>query len=407
MKTLVWLSFIFLILAPAHFPVRTWKTFSPPPDEIGEAVQINAGGKAPTYEGCGGQIAPAVNPTYEQQVLDLVNQARAENGLPPLKLTPELVNSARYHATDMGQDNYFTHDLQDRQGGNLVVVCSWSTRISSYYTNWNALAENIAAGYTTPENVMNGWMNSTGHRANILSPNSREIGIGYYEGSGSYYRYWVQNFGRRSSVYPLLINSDQASTNDPNVTLYIYGEGTWNEMRLRNDEGEWSNWQPFQATITWQLTGPLGDHTVWAELKNATQTITINDSIFLTVNAALPTLGGLPDSASFVFSIPNNTLYPKTILLAPQNVGTNDILSWSIASTGDWFEVSPLTGNTPATVTITPTSYITDTLNTYTGSLTLTVNTPPGTLNTPHSITLTLQIVDYSPYFFYLPVMIK
>ena len=413
MKQKLWFPIISLFflawlgIAPAFQPARAGWPFDPIPTNLGDAVQTAEGEKAPTYSGCGGQIAPVVNASYEQEVLDLVNQVRADNGLPPLKLTPELVSSARYHATDMGQDNYFSHDSQDKIGGSLVVVCSWSTRIASFYTNANSLAENIAAGYATPESVMDGWMNSSGHKSNILSSSSREIGIGYYQGSGNYFRYWVQNFGRRSTVYPLIINSDQASTGDSSVILYIYGAGTWNEMRLRNDEGEWGDWQPFQSTIPWELTGPIGEHTVWAELKNDSQTITTSDSIYLSVNAAVPTLGNIPQTAAFTFSIPDNALYPESLILKPQNTGTGDPLSWTVSSNGNWFDVTPSSGLTPGTITITPSSFITETVSTYTGSITLTVTDPPGTVNSPHPITLTLNVVDYSPQFLFLPVIIK
>ncbi len=138
------------------------------------------------YTGCGGVTAPAVNADYEQQVVDRVNAVRASNNLPPLKLATELGRAARYHATDMGQDDYFQHDSYDRSGGTLVKVCDWSTRISSYYSNWQSLAENIAAGQADPQSVMNAWMNSPGHKANILSTGNWEIGVGYYKGSGAY-----------------------------------------------------------------------------------------------------------------------------------------------------------------------------------------------------------------------------
>src|SRR5919109_1185606 len=67
------------------------------------------------------------------------------------------------------------------------------------YTGWSAIGENIAAGYPTPEAVVAGWMSSPGHRANILSPNFTEIGIGLAQG-GKYGSYWTQDFGTRPSV---------------------------------------------------------------------------------------------------------------------------------------------------------------------------------------------------------------
>src|SRR5262249_50716989 len=66
------------------------------------------------------------------------------------------------------------------------------------YTGWIAIGENIAAGYQTPDAVVAGWMSSPGHRANILSTQFTEIGIGVASGSGSYSTYWTQEFGARS-----------------------------------------------------------------------------------------------------------------------------------------------------------------------------------------------------------------
>jgi hypothetical protein len=93
----------------------------------------------------------------------------------------------------MAQQNYFSHtSLDGRSAG---------TRISQAGYSWNTYGENIAAGYTTPEAVVAGWMNSSGHRANILRSSFCDIGVGYaYSASSSYGRYWTQNFGRKQNV---------------------------------------------------------------------------------------------------------------------------------------------------------------------------------------------------------------
>jgi uncharacterized protein YkwD len=109
---------------------------------------------APEFSGCGGINQPVINADYEQQVVDLVNTERANRGLPPYKRVTALDEAARYHSADLGQDNYFRHDTYDRSGGNLVFVCDTWTRIGKYYSG--AMGENIAAGYSTPQDVMNG-----------------------------------------------------------------------------------------------------------------------------------------------------------------------------------------------------------------------------------------------------------
>lgn len=239
------------------------------------------------YTGCGGADAPVINEAYEARVVELVNEARAANGnLPPLRRISALSKSARYHATDLGADNYFSHDTYDRNGGALQKVCGAFERMRRWY-NYNAAGENIAAGYGTPEDVMAGWMSSSGHRQNILDPDFREIGVGYYQGSGEYGVYWVQNLGARNGEYPLIINNDAAATSDANVTVYVYGN--WGEMRLRNDSGAWGEWQPFQNSFTWTLADNAGEHILSAELRSGATTYSTCDKISLTsVAAAMP-----------------------------------------------------------------------------------------------------------------------
>jgi len=149
---------------------------------------------------------PPFNAEYEQRVIDLVNQERANHGLPPLKRSEKLTDAARYHAADMGQDNYFDHSTMDRIGGGLEEICGPFERIATYYSGANG--ENAAAGYHSPEAVMSGWMSSDGHKGNILNPATQSIGVGYYEGSGDYYAYWIQDFGTQidTSTVPVLGN---------------------------------------------------------------------------------------------------------------------------------------------------------------------------------------------------------
>ncbi len=233
----------------------------------------------PAYTGCGGIDAPVIDDAFETRVVELVNQQRAANGdLPPLKRVAALDKAARYHAADLGFDNYFAHDTYDRSGGSLVRVCGTFERIRQWY-DWSAAGENIGAGYRTPEDVMAGWMRSDGHRRNILNPNFREIGVGYFSGAGDYGIYWVQDFGARRGEYPILINNDAATTNDPAVELFIHGE--WSEMRLRNDSDLWSEWQPFASRFSWMLNNSVGERIVSVELRTNAQIYSACDKITL------------------------------------------------------------------------------------------------------------------------------
>ena len=130
---------------------------------------------------------------FESEVIDLVNIERDAEGLPPLSYDASLASAARGHSEDMGLQDYFSHTGLDGR-----TPCG---RMTDAGYNWNYCGENIAAGQPTPEDVIDTWMTSPGHRANILNPNFCDIGVGYaYVASSTYGHYWTQNFGRRSGV---------------------------------------------------------------------------------------------------------------------------------------------------------------------------------------------------------------
>jgi len=243
-------------------------------------------------------------------------------------------------------------------------------------------------------------MGSQGHRDNILNTTFREIGVGYFTGN-----VWVQDFGRRGTVYPLVINHEAFGTDSRDVDLYIYGNSsTWTEMRLRNNDLSWSVWMPFQNNVSWQLPNVTGSHTVSVELRKGSSTATSTDSIYLTL-ASTPELGNLPDTISFSYSIANQQFTPPSVALTPLNVGDDTTLSWEAGQTGDWFQVSPLNGDTPQTLTITPDGNFT-TSGFYAGSLTVTVTDPGGTLASPWVITVSLTVVEETQRIF-LPTLLK
>lgn len=408
-RSIIEMTLSLLVLSmPLLFP---GVVIADPPDPAGESqlgipVSAEPSSIVLAYTGCGGVTAPVVSAEYEQQVVDLVNAERANIGRPPLKRVTQLDEAARYFATDMGQDNYFPsdHDTYDRSGGALIKVCSWSARIQSYYSNWQQLAENIARGQSTPQEVMAAWMNSSGHRDNILSTESWEIGVGYYYDGG--WRYWVQDFGRRRGVYPVVINKDAATTDSANVSLFVYGQGTWSEMRLRNEDGSWTDWIPFQATLDWTLSGERGSRTVWVEMRNGSGTTISNDTILLEF-PAVPVLGNLPNDAFFKYSIPDQRLVPNSHQVTPMNTGNDEPLTWQLTTMGDWFTVSPPAGSTPASFRITPDAFIVDTETIYAGKVTVTVTDPAGVSGSPHEIDLTLEVVDASFKTVFLPSIVK
>ena len=379
-------------ISSARQPSRTELPLLPTAAKAGLAVA--------NYTGCGGATAPAVNADYEQQVVELVNAQRLSNGnLPPYKRVDPLDASARYHATDMGQDDYFDHSTNDRVNGNLVVVCSWDNRIGAYYTG--VRGENIAAGQADPASVMAAWMGSPGHKANILSTSSWEIGVGYYSGSGTYSSYWVQDFGKRSGIYPLVINREAARTSSSAVSLYIYG--TWTQIRLKNENGAWTDWQPFQNNMAWTLSACSGTKTVTAELKSATSDVTSSDNIDLTSSPFI--LSGLPDNLHFTYSIPDKRLYPPAARLLPLDQCNSPSMPWTAAKSGSWLSLSATSGTTPAPITVTPSGFNTSVPGSYSGSVT--VSGPAGAGGSPHQITLTLDVINQPEQSLFLPAVFR
>ncbi|MBN8190589.1 SafA/ExsA family spore coat assembly protein [Bacillus sp. NTK074B] len=134
---------------------------------------------------------PGVNSTsqnYTYEVVKLVNVERSKVGLPPLKENWELSRVARYKSEDMINKNYFSH-TSPTYGSPFQMM-------KDFGISYQAAGENIAAGQRTPAEVVEAWMNSEGHRKNILSPTYTEIGVGYVKG-GSYGHYWTQMFIKR------------------------------------------------------------------------------------------------------------------------------------------------------------------------------------------------------------------
>lgn len=133
----------------------------------------------------------------EAEVLRLVNEARSVArscggtsypAVAPVRAEPRLTVASRDHARDMAENDYFSHTSADGRS-------PWDRARAAGYTS--ASGENIAAGYWSPQDVVRGWLESSGHCSNIMAANARDLGVGMARVSGSPYGiYWVQMFGR-------------------------------------------------------------------------------------------------------------------------------------------------------------------------------------------------------------------
>lgn len=122
---------------------------------------------------------------YAKQVVGIVNQERAKAGLSPLTLNTKVSKVAQAKAEDMKNNNYFSH-TSPTYGSPFDMM-------KQFGVSYSSAGENIAKGQKTPQSVMNAWMNSSGHKANIMSNSFEQIGVGYTTDSKGN-TYWVQMF---------------------------------------------------------------------------------------------------------------------------------------------------------------------------------------------------------------------
>jgi len=145
-------------------------------------------------------VSPAYADDNATQIVQLVNAARVQHGLTPLVVSPELTQSARQYAQSMATGGFFSH--QGPHGSTLITRDE-----SAGYRDWTTLGENLAGGQPTPAEAVRAWLNSPEHRANILSDQYQETGVGFVTVSGSPYEYyWVQEFGNRPTI-PVVYHS--------------------------------------------------------------------------------------------------------------------------------------------------------------------------------------------------------
>lgn len=193
-----------------------------------KTVVIGAPGSGSTPSDSGGEsgyddyvpvvsIPDSTTPNWaniEKEILDLVNKTRGDHGLTPLVWMNELADMARSHSDDMATNNFFSHSSETTGTPNDRAV----------KIGLPGAAENIAAGYRDAQSVHDAWMTSPGHRANILNPDYRYIGVGYYQEndiSDKYGgKYYTENFVGGDIVF--LQPAQESITNIPKVVIKGY-----------------------------------------------------------------------------------------------------------------------------------------------------------------------------------------
>ena len=245
-------------------------------------------------------LTPGQTPSLlydEAQTVYLGNLARQQNGVPPLRWNAQLTEAARWFSWDSVENRaagFCGH--QDTQGHGPGD----RARANGYLGS--AGAENAFCGYVTPQQAIDGWMNSSGHRANLLDPNHREVGLGYYRRSTDGRGYVTQDFGADVAYPPVIIANEAISTTSPNVNLYIYdretitsfmGQGPSTQMMVGNDVClSGADWEPYNVNKSWTLTPGAGWRQVYVKSRDAfSRTITVSDAIYLGSSVPIDELG--------------------------------------------------------------------------------------------------------------------
>ncbi len=181
-------------------PLPTWTptrrsptaTFTPRPPTPTYTPQPPTATSEPTYTATPATCVFSGNASFETTLVNLINQERSSQGISPLIVSSQLTAAARQHSRDMACNDFFSHTGSD--GSSPFDRMAWSG------FSFTAAAENIYAGsgpYNSPQQAFNGWMNSSGHRINMLNATYTHVGIGYiYCASSTYGGYFTADFAR-------------------------------------------------------------------------------------------------------------------------------------------------------------------------------------------------------------------
>ena len=190
-KSIVLFFSIMIFALPASAATYTvksgdtlWKIASKNQIGLSELIALNPNLKNPDKINVGDKITISENEqqAVEEQVVSLVNKERAKEGLAPLTIDWELARVAKYKSQDMHDKNYFSH-TSPTYGSPFDMM-------KNFGISYKSAGENIAKGQTSAAQVMEAWMNSSGHRANIMDAKFTHIGVGYVKDGN----YWTQMF---------------------------------------------------------------------------------------------------------------------------------------------------------------------------------------------------------------------
>lgn len=223
----------------------------------------------------------------EAQTVYLINLQRRARGVGPLRANRQLTEAARWFSWDSVENQpagFCGHT--DSQGHSSEF------RAQQFGYPGRAGAENAYCGYVTPSDAVSGWMNSPGHRANLLNGDWQETGLGYYQRSSDGRGYITQMFGADPNFAPAIINDEAPATSAPQVSVYTYNRtagdtfaaiGPSQEMRLSSTPCfAGIAWQPYATERSFALAAGTGWREVYVQTRDALdRTAIASDAIYL------------------------------------------------------------------------------------------------------------------------------
>ncbi len=202
---------------------------------------------------------------FERQLLALLNRARADRGMPPLRLNDALTRAARGNAREMAATKKF--DVLDGKGRDPHARAE-----AAGYSQHAVQVEVISSGSQRPEFVMQQVLANSNAAANLFNPDVNEVGLGYAFAKGdALAHYWTIDFGRQSATsFTVVANNGAESTTNPRVTLNIGGKGWAQQMQIASTpDYAGAPWEPYAETKAWILREGTGPKKVFVKLRGA------------------------------------------------------------------------------------------------------------------------------------------
>jgi hypothetical protein len=291
-------------------------------------------------------------------LLDLVNEARLDEGLDPYRQSRLLADAAQRHASDLAANGF--DDPEDVHLGSDGT--DEEDRIEDAgYAAWTqdeqlVVAEAVWSGRGSPEDVLASLLEDPAQRDSLFSDRYREVGIGFATNDDGRSIY-VLDFGARPNVLPIFINDGAPATENREVAIRLTNErarpegqgtgfmGEAIEIRISNEPAfEDLSWQSWAPLVSWVLPDAAGEHTVYVEFRDAAgRTAASADNIFL--NRGTPTTPTVVPATS----TPEPVVSPVPESTGESTSQTPDLSSGEVSSTPDSTPTafSQVTGGTP------------------------------------------------------------